>query len=694
VFKLESSYKPTGDQPQAIEKLEKGLSKGQKHQVLLGVTGSGKTFTVAELVQRVQKPTLVISHNKTLAAQLYQEFRDFFPKNAVEYFVSYYDYYQPESYIPATDTYIEKDADINEQIDKLRLAATTSLMTRKDVIVVASVSCIYNLGSPAEYSKTAIELKKGMKIRLADLLKRLSQLYYERSEFEFKRGTYRMRGEIVDVFPAYMDFAVRLEVFNDVLTDISFFDPLTGSPLDRSTLPNERRGSHTRAITQNEQEFLDHRMIEGGFVQIYPAKHYIAAEERRESALEEIKSDLSKHLKVLRDAGKNIEAYRLEQRTNYDLEMIQELGYCKGIENYSRYFDGRSRGDPPYTLMDFFPKDYLLVVDESHITVPQIRGMYNGDRSRKQTLIDYGFRLPSALDNRPLNFEEFMRKVNQAVYTSATPSEWEISISEGNVVELLVRPTGIVDPKVTVLPTENQISDLLMRIQEVISRGQRVLVTTLTKRMAEELASYLLEKSIKVTYLHSDIETLERTDILDDLRKGNYDVLVGINLLREGLDLPEVSLVAILDADKEGFLRSDTSLIQTMGRAARSVLGEVVMYADKVTGSMQRAIDEVDRRRKIQEDYNRKHKIEPVQIVKPIRERLIDELVEESAEMKKGKRKKEDEIDYYQLPPGELKKEIKKMTEMMRYEAEMLNFEEAARLRDKIRKLKKYPNQA
>ncbi|OGC57050.1 excinuclease ABC subunit B, partial [candidate division WWE3 bacterium RIFCSPLOWO2_01_FULL_41_9] len=662
--------------------------ENKKHQVLLGVTGSGKTFAVANVVRNINKPTLVISHNKTLAAQLYQEFRDFFPNNAVEYFVSYYDYYQPESYIPATDTYIEKDANINEQIDKLRLSATTSLMTRKDVIVVSSVSCIYNLGSPAEYSKMAIEMKKGMKLRMVDLLKRLSQIYYERSEFDFKRGTYRVRGDIVDVYPAYMDYAVRLEVFDDTLTGVSYFDPVSGIPVDRSILPEIRRGSHTMSVAQDEQDYLEHKMIEGGFVEIYPAKHYIAAEERRVSAIEQIKTDLAIQLKILRDAGKHIEAYRLEQRTNYDLEMIQELGYCKGIENYSRYFDGRKPGDPPYTLMDFFPEDYLLVIDESHITVPQIRGMFNGDRSRKETLVEYGFRLPSAIDNRPLNFEEFSRKMGRTMYTSATPSEWEVSMASGNVVELLIRPTGIIDPKVTIHPSENQVPDLLKRIEKRVANGQRVLVTTLTKRMSEELSSYLIEKGIKVTYLHSDIETLERTAILDDLRRGNYDVLVGINLLREGLDLPEVSLVAILDADKEGFLRSDTSLIQTMGRAARHILGEVIMYADSVTGSMQRAIDEVDRRREIQIKYNEEHGIVPEQIVKPLREKLIDEVIEEVLEGQGPGKTRLIELDYRQLPPTELKKEMKKLTEMMRYEAEMMNFEEAAKLRDKIREIK------
>lgn len=688
MFDLTSNYQPTGDQPAAIEKLTQNMLDNKKHQVLLGVTGSGKTFAVANVVRNINKPTLVISHNKTLAAQLYQEFRDFFPNNAVEYFVSYYDYYQPESYIPATDTYIEKDANINEQIDKLRLSATTSLMTRKDVIVVSSVSCIYNLGSPAEYSKMAIEMKKGMKLRMVDLLKRLSQIYYERSEFDFKRGTYRVRGDIVDVYPAYMDYAVRLEVFDDTLTGISYFDPVSGIPVDRSILPEIRRGSHTMSVAQDEQDYLEHKMIEGGFVEIYPAKHYIAAEERRVSAIEQIKTDLAIQLKILRDAGKHIEAYRLEQRTNYDLEMIQELGYCKGIENYSRYFDGRKPGDPPYTLMDFFPEDYLLVIDESHITVPQIRGMFNGDRSRKETLVEYGFRLPSAIDNRPLNFEEFSRKMGRTMYTSATPSEWEVSMASGNVVELLIRPTGIIDPKVTIHPSENQVPDLLKRIEKRVANGQRVLVTTLTKRMSEELSSYLIEKGIKVTYLHSDIETLERTAILDDLRRGNYDVLVGINLLREGLDLPEVSLVAILDADKEGFLRSDTSLIQTMGRAARHILGEVIMYADSVTGSMQRAIDEVDRRREIQIKYNEEHGIVPEQIVKPLREKLIDEVIEEVLEGQGPGKTRLIELDYRQLPPTELKKEMKKLTEMMRYEAEMMNFEEAAKLRDKIREIK------
>lgn len=689
MFQLQAPFKPTGDQPQAIDYLSKNITQGEKDQVLLGVTGSGKTYAIANVIEQVQKPTLILSHNKTLAAQLYQEFREFFPNNAVEFFVSYYDYYQPESYVPATDTYIEKDADINEQIDKMRLAATTSLMTRKDVIVVSSVSCIYNLGSPAEYSKTALELRKGMKLRMSDLLKRLSQVYYERSDIDFKRGTYRVRGDTVDVFPAYVDYAVRLEIFDDHLVDVTFFDPLTGERMRKDSLPADRRGNATRAITQNPAEYMDHRIKEGGIVMIYPAKHYVAPEEHMQTGLEQIQQDLDSRLKELRDQGKQLEAYRLQQRTNYDLEMIQEIGYCKGIENYSRYFDGRKPGETPYCLLDFFPKDYLTIVDESHITVPQVRGMYNGDQARKQTLIDYGFRLPSAKDNRPLNFDEFLGKAGQSIYVSATPSVWEVEKSDHKIAELIIRPTGIVDPHVTILPTEGQVQGLYGRIKERTARGERVLVTTLTKRMAEELAGFLAEKGVRVTYLHSDIDTLERTDILDNLRKGEYDVLVGINLLREGLDLPEVSLVAILDADKEGFLRSDTSLIQTMGRAARHILGEVVMYADNVTGSMKRAMAEVERRRNIQLAYNEKHGITPQQITKPIREKLLNaELVGEDAE-KDSATSQALEVDYTQLPPPELKREIRSLEKLMKYEADMLNFEKAAALRDKVKELKK-----
>jgi len=665
MFKLVSPFQPTGDQPTAIEQLTKKLGSGVRDQVLLGVTGSGKTFAIANVIKNVQKPTLIISHNKTLAAQLYQEFREFFPENAVEYFVSYYDYYQPESYIPSTDTYIEKDSDINEKIDKLRLSATTSLMTRKDVIVVSSVSCIYNLGSPAEYSKVALELKTGMKIRKIDLLKRLSQIYYDRSEYDFYRGTYRVTGDVIDVYLAYQDHAVRLELSDDTLMSINYLDPLTGQYV--------------------EQQYQDTAVI-------YPAKHYVAPEETRQAALAQIKEDLALRLDFLRKSGKQLEAYRLEQRTNYDLEMIQEIGYCKGIENYSRYFDGRNPGDAPHSLMEYFPKDYLLVIDESHITVPQIRGMHNGDRSRKQVLVDYGFRLPSAMDNRPLNFDEFEQRVNQVIYVSATPDEWELEKSEHNVAEILIRPTGITDPKVTILPSKGQIEDLLGKVKERVVRKERVLITTLTKRMAEEMAEYMTEKGIKVTYLHSDIDTLERTDILDNLRSGKYDVLVGINLLREGLDLPEVSLVAILDADKEGFLRSETSLIQTMGRAARHISGEVIMYADNMTGSMKRAIAEVDRRRAIQVKYNTEHGLEPQNISKPRREKLIDEELEEVLEEQRGKKHGREDIDYRQLPPKELQKEIKNLEKEMIYEAEVLNFEKAAVLRDKVRVMKKLIN--
>ena len=663
MFKVHAPFKPTGDQPQAIEKITKNITKGVKDQVLLGVTGCGKTYVMANVIEKLQRPTLIISHNKTLAAQLFQEFREFFPKNAIEFFVSYYDYYQPESYIPSTDTYIEKDSDINEKIDRLRLSATTSLMTRKDVVVISSVSCIYNLGSPVEYGKVALELKVGMKLRMTDLLKRLNQIYYERSDLDFKRGTYRVVGEVVDVYLAYSEEAIRLQVFNDTLVSLKYIHPLTADEIKK-------------------ESYQENSAV------VYPAKHYVAQEEIRNKAMAQIKEDLQIRLKELRGKGKLIEAYRLEQRTNYDLEMMMEIGYCKGIENYSRYFDGRKPGSAPYTLMDFFPKDFLLIIDESHISVPQIRGMYNGDRSRKQTLVDYGFRLPSALDNRPLNFNEFEKKENQTIYLSATPDEWELNKSNHEVTEILIRPTGIEDPKITIKPIKGQVQDLIERIIDKVSKKQRVLVTTLTKRMAEELSSYLAERNIKVTYLHSDIDTLERTDILDKLRKGEYDVLVGINLLREGLDLPEVSLVAILDADKEGFLRSETSLIQTMGRAARHMSGEVVMYADHITGSMKRAIDEVGRRREIQHKYNVEHGVSPVQIIKPFREKLIDETADDLIEEQKKKSEQVD-IDYRQLPPQELKKEIKSMEKEMIYQAEILAFEKAAVLRDRVRELKK-----
>lgn len=660
-FELISKFKPTGDQPTAIKKLNEGLETGKRNQVLLGVTGSGKTFTMANVIQKVQKPTLVISHNKTLAAQLYQEFRDFFPHNAVSYFVSYYDYYQPEAYMPTTDTYIEKEAQINEEIDKLRLSATANLLTRDDVIVVASVSCIYNLGSPVEYGKFVLELVPGMKITQRDILVRLADLQYDRNDYEFKRGAFRVRGGTIELLPAYMDTGLRFELNGDTLTEIREFDPLTGETV------------------QIMQKAL-----------IYPAKHYMTDPKTHATAFEQIQLDTDKQVELFKSQGKLIEAQRIAQRTKYDIEMIREVGYVNGIENYSTYFDGRKPGQPPYTLIDYFnhnEKDWLLVVDESHITLPQIRGMYNGDRARKETLINYGFRLPSALDNRPLRFEEFMRQKKQAVYVSATPEELEMSLAteEDGVAEQLIRPTGIIDPKITVRPTQGQITDLIHEIQTRIEKKQRVLVTTLTKRMSEELADYLDEHGIKVTYLHSDIETLQRQEVLDQLRRGDVDVLVGINLLREGLDLPEVTLVAILDADKEGFLRSRTSLIQTMGRAARNIESEVIMYADILTKSMKAAIDEVERRREIQIAYNKKHNITPVNIDKAIRAKLIEQQQKEEGKpsidflLKMGKKDV--------LLPDEREKLLKELRKEMKSAAEGLDFETATLLRDQIRVL-------
>jgi len=649
-FQISSAFKPTGDQPQAIEGLVQGLKRGKEHQVLLGVTGSGKTFTMANVIQGVQKPTLIISHNKTLAGQLAQEFKSIFPNNAVEYFVSYYDYYQPEAYIPSSDTYIEKETQINEEIEKLRLATTASLMTRKDVIVVASVSAIYNLGSPVEYGQAILELKKGMKVTLDQVLKILTKIYYERNDIDFKRATYRLRGDTLDIFPAYRDTALRVEFLGNTIEKISTLDPLTGD-----TIPVEE----TQVI--------------------YPAKHYVTPDQRFEEALEEIERDADLRYKELKKQGKLIEAQRIQQRTSYDLEMIKEFGYCNGIENYSRYFDGRKPGDAPYSLLNYFPKDFLIILDESHMTVPQIRGMYNGDRARKETLIDWGFRLPSALDNRPLKFEEFMRSINQVIYTSATPNEYELSLAgPDGVVEQLVRPTGILDPEISVRPTEGQIADLLGEIEENVKKGERVLVTTLTKRMAEDLSEYLHDKGIKVNYLHSDIKTLERGDILQALRMGEYDVIVGINLLREGLDLPEVSLVAILDADKEGFLRSRSALIQTMGRAARHIKGRVIMYADTITGSMEAAIDEVKRRREYQEEFNKKHGITPKPIVKALRDRLIEKIEEETG-------KKVMEID--DIPENDRKRILGLLEEQMKQAASELDFESAAKLRDQIKEL-------
>ncbi len=665
-FKLKSNFQPTGDQPRAIEQLTKSIQKKNDHQVLLGVTGSGKTFTMANVIQNIQKPTLIISHNKTLAAQLYQEFRDFFPENAVSYFVSYYDYYQPEAYVPTTDTYIEKEAEINEEIDKLRLSATTNLLTRKDVIVVASVSCIYNLGSPVEYGKFVLELVAGMKITQRDILVRLSDLQYERNDYDFKRGTYRVRGGSIELLPAYMDTGIRMELGTNTLDSVHEFDPLTGEIIQ-----------------------VMNKMV------IYPAKHYMTDPKSYDNAFTQIRKDLADHTTNLKAQNKLLEAQRIQQRTTYDLEMIKEVGYVNGIENYSIYFDGRKPGDPPYTLIDYFQhasKDWLLIVDESHITLPQIRGMYNGDQSRKSTLIDYGFRLPSALDNRPLKYEEFMRKVHQTVYVSATPDDYEVSLAkEGGdeaIAEQLIRPTGIVDPEITVKPTVGQIPDLLKEIKKRVDKKQRVLVTTLTKRMSEELSSYLEENDVKVTYLHSDITTLDRQDVLDRLRLGEVDVLVGINLLREGLDLPEVSLVAILDADKEGFLRSRTSLIQTMGRAARNVDSQVIMYADNMTKSMKAAIEEVERRREIQIAHNKKYKITPINIDKSVRARLIEKQKEDTDEKSKMS------VDFLirmgnkdVLLPDEKESLIKKLRKEMKLSAERLDFETATLLRDQIKSI-------
>jgi excinuclease ABC subunit B len=671
-FDLVSNFKPTGDQPEAIAKLTQNLRQKCKHNVLLGVTGSGKTFTMANVIRNLGMPTLVISHNKTLAAQLYQEFRDFFPNNAVSYFVSYYDYYQPEAYVPTTDTYIEKEAEINEEIDKLRLSATTNLLTRDDVIVVASVSCIYNLGSPVEYGKFILEIAKGVKVTQRDILVRLTDLQYMRNDYEFRRGGFRVRGESIDLFPAYMDTGLRIDIENNVVNKLIEFDPLTGD------------------IVREIDKTI-----------VYPAKHYMTDPRSYEEAFAKIRHDLEERVKVLKAAGKVLEAQRLIQRTNYDLEIIREVGYVNGIENYSIYFDGRAPGQPPYTLIDYFEhkgKNWLLIIDESHITIPQLRGMYNGDRSRKEVLIDYGFRLPSALDNRPLRFEEFMQKTHQIVYVSATPGEYEISLAKtssnfpnasksaflpNTIVEQLIRPTGLVDPAVTVKPTAGQIHDLMREIEKRVKKKERVLVTTLTKRMAEELAAYLEERNIKVAYLHSDIQTLERQDVLDSLRLGKYDVLVGINLLREGLDLPEVSLVVILDADKEGFLRSKTSLIQTMGRAARHTNSEVIMYADILTDSMKSAIEEVERRRNIQIAYNKKHKITPKSIEKEIRAKLVE------VEKKDEALERVDLLAYMNkkdvLLPDEKKVFIRKLRTAMKEAAERLDFEAAIKYRDQIK---------
>jgi excinuclease ABC subunit B len=670
-FKLKTPYKPIPDQEKAIDSLAKGISRGDKYQTLLGVTGSGKTFTMANVIEKVQRPTLIISHNKTLAAQLYQEMRDLFPDNAVSYFVSYYDYYQPEAYIPSTDTYIEKDADINETIDKLRLAATTNLLTRSDTIVVASVSCIYNIGSPREYGHFVFEFTEGMKTTREQIIDRIVDLQYERSDFGFNRGTFRVRGDSIDVYPAYLDEGIHIEVEDNRIKKAEMINVSTGNK------------------AEPKEGFDPTNFI------LYPAKHFMTNPDSYKEVFEKVKNDLNIRVKELKAQGKVLEAHRIAQKVTYDLEMIQEVGYVKGIENYSRYFDGRAPGEAPYSLLDYFNEPYkdnwMLIVDESHMTFPQVRGMFNGDLARKQTLIDYGFRLPSALDNRPLKFDEFMRRVPNFIASSATPNDWEVSMSKGKTTELLVRPTGIPDPLVDVRPVKNQIADVISEIKKTTAKKQRTLVTTLTKRTAEDLSSYLQEQGLRVQYLHSDVATLDRTDILDDLRNGKYDVLVGINLLREGLDLPEVSLVAILDADKEGFLRSDVTLIQTMGRAARHVEGRVIMYADKVTGSMKRALDEVGRRRKYQLAYNKKHKIIPRTIEKPIREKLIDRTEKERAPWVFGSK----EPVYESLPhleidamtPMEKKRLVKNLTKEMRLAAQDLNFELAAEIRDKIKEI-------
>jgi len=650
-FQLVAPFEPTGDQPQAIEKLVEGLRKGYRYQTLLGATGTGKTFTIAHVIARIQKPTLVISHNKTLAAQLYAEFREFFPHNAVEYFVSYYDYYQPEAYIPQTDTYIEKETSINEEIERLRLAATQALFTRRDVIIVASVSCIYGIGNPHDWGQVVIRLHRGQVRRRDNLLRHLVDIQYTRNDVDFRRGTFRVRGDTVDVFPAYQDTALRIEFWGDEIDRLVEFDPLTGEVL---------------------------RLHES--VEIYPAKHFVTPEEKLRRAIEAIERELHERLEELRAQGKFLEAERLRQRTLYDLEMLREVGYCHGIENYSRHLDGRAPGEPPWTLLDYFPDDFLVVIDESHMTIPQLRGMYHGDRSRKETLVEYGFRLPSALDNRPLTFEEFEQRVRQVIFMSATPGPYELEKSE-QIVEQLIRPTGILDPVVEVRPTKGQIEDLIGEIRKRVARGERALVTTLTKRLAEELSDYLNEMGIRTHYLHADIETLERVEILRDLRLGVYDVVVGINLLREGLDLPEVSLVAVLDADKEGFLRSETALIQTIGRAARHVNGTAILYADTITESMRRAIEETNRRRVIQEAYNRAHGIEPRSIVKAVRD-LTDRVREMVAE----------EVGVPGrlpvMPKDELQRLIRALEKEMKRAAQALEFEKAAALRDQIFELR------
>ncbi len=654
-FRVEAPFQPTGDQPEAITQLVEGIKKSYKYQTLLGVTGSGKTYTVAKVVEQVQKPTLVLAPNKTLAAQLYSEFKEFLPNNAVEYFVSYYDYYQPEAYIPRTDTYVEKESMLNEEIEKLRLSATRSLFERRDVLIVASVSCIYGLGSPEEYGEVVLTLKVGEERRREKILRHLTEIQYERNDANFIRGRFRVRGDVLEIFPAYEDVAVRIEFFGDEIERMTEIDPLTGEVLGK-------------------RQRLD----------IYPAKHWVTTQQRLNRAIELIEAELEERLHELEDEGKLLEAARLKQRTNFDIEMLRETGFCSGVENYSRHLAGRAAGEQPWTLMDYMPDDFLLVVDESHVALPQVRGMFAGDRSRKQVLVDYGFRLPSALDNRPLTFSEFERHINQAIFTSATPGPYEYEhCPDDAIVEQVVRPTGVLDPQIFVRSTKGQIDDLLIEIHKRVEKGQRVLVTTLTKKMAEDLADYLQELSIKVHYLHSEIETIERVEILRDLRLGVYDVVVGINLLREGLDLPEVSLVAILDADKEGYLRSENSLIQTIGRAARHVEGTVIMYADTVTRSMQRAIDETNRRRSKQIEFNERNNITPRGIkkdVKTLSER-IKAMSGANAEAMEGKPVA---VALAGIPKDEALRLIKDLESQMRAAAKQLEFEKAAQLRDQI----------
>ncbi len=652
-FRLKAPYPPAGDQPQAIEALCHGLEAGEAFQTLLGVTGSGKTFTMANVIQRLQRPTLIIAPNKTLAAQLYGEMKAFFPENAVEYFVSYYDYYQPEAYVPASDTYIEKDASVNEHIEQMRLSATKAILERRDVIIVATVSCIYGLGDPQSYLAMMLHLVRGDLIDQREILRRLAELQYTRNEVAFQRGTFRVHGEVIDIFPAESEKeAVRIELFDDEIDNISWFDPLTGEVLRR--VPR---------------------------VTIYPKTHYVTPRQTILTAIDQIKEELAERLAQLRDAGKLVEAQRLEQRTLLDLEMMQELGYCNGIENYSRYLSGRKAGEPPPTLMDYLPDDALLIIDESHVTIPQIGGMYRGDRSRKENLVEYGFRLPSALDNRPLRFDEFERLMPQTIFVSATPGPYELEHS-GQVVEQVVRPTGLIDPEIEVRPVATQVDDLLSEVRLRVERDERVLVTTLTKRMAEDLTDYLEEHGVRVRYLHSDIDTVERMEIIRDLRLGEFDVLVGINLLREGLDIPEVSLVAILDADKEGFLRSERSLIQTIGRAARNLHGRVILYADQITDSMRRAIDETERRRARQIAHNRAHGITPKGVEKAIRDVM-------EVGVAPGRSQIADEIaEYTRLTPAQLARQIKTLEKQMYQHAKNLEFEQAARLRDQIKQLR------